>query len=373
MGSGVSTLPTSKLSIRSVGRFLTRRKGITANDLPDAQIQWILMGEESSGRRTLAKHLQLLYTYQNKEDLEEAHKAMVPQIRIMITQQLQILAQVAEQELDYEFGDFSFGSSYDIRIDLELLQQMSLDQVEQPWTREDADRILRLWATSAMQGAYCDRGVVNQSRQSRLGLAREINESLAYFCQPNKIDDLMQPGFIPSFQDYLRFPQQHNLQGVKDHLLIAGTGANITTIRLTTLLNTPTQKWMSSIENGSLIAFCVALPCLPLSVKGNKMNPCDYNRIKTARSQFSSVVNCFILLSTPIVLIFTKADSCSIDDPDDVRKLIHSFVDLSKRELSIRVLLSNSMKEKKVRSIFVGLMRATIELGLERTKLKQKR
>jgi hypothetical protein len=370
MGSGASSQqPTASRSLTStsslVSRFLSRRKGIDPSNLPDSQLTWILMGEPCSGRRTLAKHLQLLFTYQCEDDLEEANKKMIPQIMAMVTQQLQILSFVAERELEYEFGDFSLGSEYDIRTDLEILQQMSLDK---PWSRDDAERITRLWATAAMQGAYCDRGVVNSSDDVILGCARPLDESLAYFCHPNKVNDLMTPSFIPSFQDYLQFPQQHNLQGVKDHLLTAGSGDNTTTIRLTTLLNTPTQKWMSSIENGSLICFCVALPCLPLSVKSNRINPCDYNRLKTARSLFASIINMAILKQSPIVLIFTKADLCVLENPDDVRELICSFTNLSKREMSVRVLLSDGMKERRVRSLFVGLMRATIELGMQRVE-----
>ena len=66
----------------------------------------MLMGEPSSGRRTLAKHLTLLYTCQSVDDLEEGNQSMRQMIMCSITQQLQMLAQVAENQLGYEFGDF---------------------------------------------------------------------------------------------------------------------------------------------------------------------------------------------------------------------------------------------------------------------------
>ena len=264
MGSGASAL-------HSAASFLQRRSSVDPSSLPEAEVTWMLMGEPSSGRRTLAKHLTLLYTCQSVDDLEEGNQSMRQMIMCSITQQLQMLAQVAEKQLGYEFGDFEFGSTVDIRQDLEILQHMKLDT---SWTKEEADLLTRLWATPAMQGAFCDRGIVNLSDDVRLGLARPVDESLAYFCEPKRMIDLLSPTYIPSFQDYLKFPQQHNLEGVKNHRLVAGSGDHKIAIHLTTLLNTPTQKWLSTIEHGSLVTFCVAMPCLPISVKGNKMNPC---------------------------------------------------------------------------------------------------
>lgn len=358
MGSGASALTSA----------LLRRGSLDPSCLPEASIDWILMGEPSSGRRTLAKHLKLLYTTQSVDDLEEGNRPMREMIMASVTQQLQILAQVAENQLDYEFGDFEFGSTVDIRHDLEMLQHMRLDT---PWTSKEADLLTRLWATPAMQGSFCDRGIVNLSGEVRLGLARPVDESLAYFCEPKKMNDLLSPNYVPSFQDYLKFPQQHNLEGVKNHRLLAGSGENEIAINLTTLLNTPTQKWLSTIEYGSLVTFCVALPCLPISVKGNRMNSCDYNRLKTARSLFSNVVNTPLLKFSPVVLVFTKADLCVMEDPDKITEIIHSFIVLNKREMSVRVLLSDNTSSKKVRSLFVGLMRATIELGMESSKLSE--
>ena len=156
MGSGVSHQPSTPTDCRSIlsiasSKLLSTltRSTVHASDLPPATISWVLLGEPSSGRRTLAKHLTLLYTHQNKADLKQANKMMIPHIRSMVVQQLQILARVAEKELQYEFGDMQFGDTYDIRLDLDLLQSMKMDD---PWQAEDADRITRLWATAAMQG-----------------------------------------------------------------------------------------------------------------------------------------------------------------------------------------------------------------------------
>ena len=334
--------------------------------MPEPTVNWVLLGEPSSGRRTLAKHLTLLYTHQNKIDLKKANKRMGPQIQAMIIQQLQILARVAELELQYEFGDKEFGSTYDIRLDLDELQAMRMDD---PWTTDDANRITRLWASAGMQGSFLDRGVVNTSDEVKLGLARPLDESLAYFCHPTKMKELMNPNWSPTFLDYLHFPQQHNLQGLKDTRLIAGMDDHKTHIRLTTLLNTPTQKWLSTIEHSSLLIFCVAFPTLPLSVKGNKMNSCDFQRLKTARSMFSSIINSPILKCTPVALMFTKADICALETPEEIQALIHSFMVLNKRQMSIRVLLSDGFKERRVRSVFIGLVKATIALGLESSEL----
>jgi hypothetical protein len=207
-------------------------------------------------------------------------------------------------------------------MDLDLLQSMKIDD---PWSKEDGERITRLWATSAMQGAFIDRGIVNTSDEVKLGSARPLMESLSYFCDPKKIKNMMSPNWAPSFMDYLKFPQQHNLQGVKDSYLKAGgengNKENETIIQLTTLLNTPTQKWLSTIEHSSLLIFCVAFPHLPLSVKDNKMNACDFQRLKTARSLFSSIINTPILSCCPIALMFTKADICSLENPDEIQDL----------------------------------------------------
>ena len=97
----------------------------------------------------------------------------------------------------------------------------------------------------------------------------------------------------------------------------------------------------------------------------------DYNRLKTARSLFSNVVNTPMLKFVPIVLVFTKADLCVMEDSEKITELIHSFIILNKRQMSIRVLLSDNTSAKKVQSLFVGLMRATIELGIESSKLSE--
>jgi hypothetical protein len=106
MGSGVSQ-PSGDSAVRkrptllqSVKRF-SRRSTIDPSELPTPSVKWVLMGEPSSGRRTIAKHLTLMYTSQNKIDLIQANRLMVPQIRGMVVQQLQILARVAEKELQY--------------------------------------------------------------------------------------------------------------------------------------------------------------------------------------------------------------------------------------------------------------------------------
>ena len=106
MGSGVSQ-PSGDSAVRkrptllqSVKRF-SRRSTIDPSELPTPSVKWVLMGEPSSGGRTIAKHLTLMYTSQNKIDLIQANRLMVPQIRVMVVQQLQILARVAEKELQY--------------------------------------------------------------------------------------------------------------------------------------------------------------------------------------------------------------------------------------------------------------------------------
>ena len=196
-----------------------------------------------------------------------------------------------------------------------------------------------------------------------------MQEALSYFCHPSKIKDIMNPTWSPSFVDYLHFPQQHNLQGIKDSRLMAGTGEHETHIHLTTVLNTPRQKMISLVEHSSMLIFCVAFPTLPLSVKGNTMNACDFQRIKTARSLFSSIVNAPMLKFASIALVFTKADICALETPEEIQELIHSFMLLNRRNMSIRVLLSDSFKERRVRGVFIGLMKATIELGKESSEL----
>ena len=135
MGSGASVASTTtsdtpstqpSLLRRASSAFLSlaRKSTVHQSDLPEPTVNWVLLGEPSSGRRTLAKHLTLLYTHQNIIDLKKANKRMGPQIQAMIIQQLQILARVAELELQYEFGDKEFGSTYDIRLDLDELQAM---------------------------------------------------------------------------------------------------------------------------------------------------------------------------------------------------------------------------------------------------------
>lgn len=356
-------------------------------------ISWVVIGQADSGRRTLSHHLDVeVSSARCREDMHSESVAAAPQMRVMVLRQLQILASLAEKELGYEFG-----SDLGVRSDLEALQQMKMTPIDRTWTIEECDLLLRLWCNSAMQAAFSDRGIVNTSDEVKLGLARKIDESLAFFCEPKRLRDLGScQGWLPSFNDCLKFPSPTNIGGVKDQKLIVGmsrgsgqsdpptvvlpeeaTASTITSnkvvINLTTLLSVPNVKWIAKLSDGaaSLIIFTVALPTLPLAA-GGTINAIDQIRLKAARSMFASTINEPSLDLVPLVLVMTKLDECRLEAPK-VEELCTSFMSVSRRELGIKVLLVDATSTSRVKALFRSLVKATLDLSAVASEMRERR
>ena len=363
------------------------------DDTADDSIRWVVIGSADSGRRTLSKHLDVEVSQaRSREDLGTEYAAAAPQMRVMVLRQLQILARLAEEELGYEFG-----TDTSIRADLEMLQEMKMTPIDRRWSPDECSMLLRVWCHGAMQAAYSDRGVANMSDEVKIGLARKIDESLAFFCEPQRLRDLgSSTGWLPSFSECLKFPTPSNIGGVRDQQLVVGMGvgegdekmqaigdvspeeatassmsAGKVVINLTTLLSVPNVKWVSKLSDGaaSLIMFTIAMPTLPLG-PGGTINAVDQVRLKAARSIFASTINSPSLELVPLVLVMTKMDQCQLE-AHQIETLLSSFMACSERKLGIKVFLVDATDTGRVKALFRSLIRATLSLGSVAAELRE--
>ena len=363
------------------------------DDTADDGIRWVVIGSNDSGRRTLSKHLDIEVSQaRRQDDLGTEYAAAAPQMRVMVLRQLQILARLSEDELGYEFG-----TDPAIRGDLEALQEMTMTPIDRQWSPDECDMLLRVWCHGAMQAAYSDRGMANMSDEVSLGLVRKIDESLAFFCEPKRLRDLgSSTGWLPSFNEVLKFPTPTNIGGVRDQRLVVGMGASdgsgggqaavdippeeatassLSTgrvvINLTTLLSVPNVKWVAKLSDGaaSLIIFTISLPTLPCG-PGGTINAVDQLRLKAARSMFASTINASSLGLVPLVLVMTKMDQCRLEAPQ-IEALCASFMACSERELGIKVMIVDATDTTRVKALFRSLIQATLSLSAVASEMRE--
>ncbi len=404
MGAGASAA-SDRADARRASRFATQ-EGVDPEDLfPADALSWVVLGEAHSGRRTLARHLVMLYSPLEPAHLEQfVLRDSAPAIREAILLQLQTLVRLAEEAPELN-GMYSYGDEPAVRHDLFALAEMQMDPRERPWTAAEIRLMARIWQSGATQGAYHDRGILNELDEVKDALARPIDDSLAYFLDPRRLATVGSAGYEPSWTDSLHFPAQSNLRGVREDQLTLGpkpppvsmrppdlsevvddeghtqnyldreaAAAAAVHIQLTTQINRPDSKWLSALSDGasSLVVFTVSLPALPAAVGGRISAP-DQTRMQAARSLFASVANAPCMEFVPLALVMTKSDLCRWMPAGDVLALADTFLATVTRELPVTTALVDCRNAGRVKAMFRKLVKATLDTAGKVTTLRARK
>jgi len=236
----------------------------------------VLIGPGESGKSTVFKQMKILENEQGIDEKERARFAEI--VYANIVSQMRIIVKVCfDEEVEFTHEENKANA-----------QKLLAQAEDAPWTQETGMIIKKLWEE--------EEGVrVIYGERDRLF---QLNDGSGYFF--DNIERIMQPGYVPSQQDFLRVrirtigydEAQYEYKQVLFNVLDVGGQRS------------ERRHWKDYLDNATAILFCASLAEYDQKLREDK----TVSRMQETLSLFEQVCKSPVSQSIPIILLLNKTD-----------------------------------------------------------------